>query len=202
MKQPLYIHNFIPVTAAEGPGNRACLWVQGCAIRCKGCMVPHTWDKHKGRIADTDQLIQQILATPDIEGLTVLGGEPMDQAEALLPLLQAVTAQGLSLMLFSGYTRETLLASGGAAQKAIIDLCDIFVDGPYMQELTDFSRPWVGSSNQRIFFQTPRYQHLESQLNTISNKVEIRINDEGTITLNGMLPQEQFNELRELLKHL
>lgn len=202
MKQPLYIHNFIPVTAAEGPGNRACLWVQGCTIRCKGCMVQHTWDNSKGHVADTEELAQKILATDNIEGLTVLGGEPMDQAEALLPLLQTVTAKGLSLMLFSGYTKETLLASGCAAKKAIIELCDIFVDGPYVQELTSFERPWVGSTNQRIFFQTPRYQHLENQLHTIGNKVEIRINEEGTVTLNGMLPQEQLNNLRQILKHL
>jgi len=200
--QPLYIHDFIPSTAVEGPGQRACLWLQGCSIRCSGCMVPHTWDRNKGKQIDTVELIDKILSSDDIEGLTVLGGEPMEQAEALLPLLQAVKARGLSLMLFSGFTKEFLLTQGNTFQQAILPLCDIFIDGPYIKELTDFSRPWVGSSNQQIYFHSSRYQYLEQQLHTIQNKVEIRIGENGELKLNGMLPKEQFTDLQKLLKSL
>ncbi|MCW3463996.1 4Fe-4S single cluster domain-containing protein [Chitinophaga nivalis] len=198
----LYIHDFIPSTAAEGPGQRACLWVQGCSVRCPGCMVPHTWDQRKGKATDTHTLAQTILAVPGIEGLTVLGGEPLDQAAALLPLLQTVKAVGLSLMLFSGYTKAQLQAEGCPDKQAIMDLCDIFVDGPYVQALTDFSRPWVGSSNQQIYFQTPTYQHLENKLSDIQNKVEIRIDENGGVKINGMLPAEKFRLLRQLAADL
>ncbi|GEP88997.1 anaerobic ribonucleoside-triphosphate reductase activating protein [Chitinophaga terrae (ex Kim and Jung 2007)] len=198
----LYINEFIPVTAVEGPGLRACLWVQGCSIRCDDCMVPHTWDRKKGKVADTSALLQILRETPGIEGLTVLGGEPMDQAPALLPFLEQVKASGLSLMLFSGYTREAILASGCPYKAAIIDLCDIFIDGPYVKDLTSFDRPWVGSGNQRIFFQTERYRHLENNLHTIENKVEIRITDEGEIAINGMMPKEKFIELQRSFRKI
>lgn len=195
----LYINAFIPVTAVEGPGLRACLWVQGCSIRCEGCMVPHTWDRHKGKLADTSALLEVLTTTPEIEGLTVLGGEPMDQAEALLPFLQQVKASGLSLMLFSGYTQEAILESGCPHKAGILSLCDIFIDGPYIKSLTSFERPWVGSANQRIFFRTDRYRHLEGQLHTIENKVEVRIDEDGGIAINGMMPKEKFLELRRSL---
>lgn len=198
----LYINEFIPVTAVEGPGLRACLWVQGCSIRCEDCMVPHTWDKKKGKVADVSSLLQILSVTPDIEGLTVLGGEPMDQAEALLPFLEKVKLSGLSLMLFSGYTKEAILASGCPYKAAIIALCDIFVDGPYVKALTSFERPWVGSTNQRIFFQTARYKHLENNLHTIENKVEVRINEDGDIAINGMMPKEKFIALQRSLKKI
>lgn len=198
----LFIHDFIPATAVEGPGLRACLWVQGCSIRCHDCMVPHTWDRKKGKEVSVETLASDILAIEGIEGLTVLGGEPMEQAEALLPLLQIIKNSGLSLMLFSGYTKEQLLESNCPSKKAIIDLCDIFVDGPYQKENTDFSRPWVGSSNQRIYFQTDRYKHLENQLDTIHNKVELRIAEDGTVKVNGMLSKEKFIEIRQLVKDL
>jgi len=200
--ESLYINAFIPVTAAEGPGLRACLWVQGCSIRCEDCMVPHTWDRSKGKVTDPSALLQILSATPEIEGLTVLGGEPMDQAAALLPFLLEVKALGLSLMLFSGYTKEAILESGCPHKVAIMALCDIFVDGPYVKALTSFERPWVGSTNQRIFFQTERYKHLEDKLHTIKNKVEVRIEEDGTIAINGMMPKEKFLELRQSLRNI
>lgn len=198
----LYINDFIPVTAVEGPGLRACLWVQGCSIRCEDCMVPHTWDKNKGKVVDPSTLLQTLADTPDIEGITVLGGEPMDQAQALLPFLEQVKASGLSLMLFSGYTKEAILESGCPYKAGIIALCDIFIDGPYVKAFTSFDRPWVGSRNQRIFFQTERYKHLEGQLHTIENKVEIRIGEDGSIAVNGMMPKEKFLELRRSLRKI
>jgi anaerobic ribonucleoside-triphosphate reductase activating protein len=165
-------------------------------------MVPHTWDRKKGKVADTSALLQILRETPGIEGLTVLGGEPMDQAPALLPFLDQVKASGLSLMLFSGYTKEAILDSGCPHKAAIIALCDIFIDGPYVKALTSFDRPWVGSGNQRIFFQTERYRHLENNLHTIENKVEVRITDEGEIAINGMMPKEKFIDLQRSFRKI
>lgn len=165
-------------------------------------MVPHTWDRNKGKVVDPSSLLQILAETPDIEGITVLGGEPMDQAAALLPFLEKVKASGLSLMLFSGYTKEAILESGCPHKADIIELCDIFVDGPYVKALTSFERPWVGSSNQRIFFQTDRYKHLENNLHIIENKVEVRIDGDGVIAINGMMPKEKFLELQRSLRKI
>jgi anaerobic ribonucleoside-triphosphate reductase activating protein len=192
----LYIHDFIPLTDVEGPGKRACLWVQGCSIRCEGCMVPHTWKRSEGKPVRVNDLLRRITLNREIEGLTVLGGEPMDQAEALLPLLAGVKDAGLSLLVFTGYKREQIR---GVAEEKIIALCDILVDGPYMREYTDFSRPWIGSANQQIRFLTDRYAHLQERLLSGKQKIEVRVSTDGAVKINGLLPKDLLEELRREL---
>ena len=181
----LYIHDFIQVTEVEGPGKRACIWVQGCSIRCQSCMVPHTWERSEGRPVFIDDLFAQLSSNPEIEGLTVLGGEPMEQAETLLPLLIKVKKIGLSIMVFTGYYLEQLTDN---SQKQIVELCDLLIDGPYVKSLTDFSHPWIGSKNQQIHFLTDRYQYLQHQQQIVNQSIEVRIATNGEIKINGMLP--------------
>jgi len=181
----LYIHDFIPVTEVEGPGKRACIWVQGCSIRCKSCMAPHTWKRSEGRPIFIDDLFARLSSNQEIEGLTVLGGEPMEQAEALLQLLTKVKGIGLSVIVFTGYYLEQLTDN---AQKRIIELCDLLIDGPYVKSLTDFSHPWIGSKNQKIHFLTDRYQYLKHKQKIENQSIEVRITTNGEIKINGMLP--------------
>jgi anaerobic ribonucleoside-triphosphate reductase activating protein len=192
----LYIHDFIPVTEVEGPGKRACIWVQGCSIRCEACMVPHTWERSEGRPVFVDDLFEQLSSNREVEGLTVLGGEPMDQAEALLPLLARVKKTGLSIMVFTGYRLEQLT---GSAQKQIVELCDLLIDGPYVKALTDFSRPWAGSKNQHIYFLTDRYRYLENLQPAANFPIEVRIAANGEIKINGMLPDTLLATLQREL---
>ncbi|MCL1933467.1 MAG: radical SAM protein [Candidatus Azobacteroides sp.] len=189
----LYVHDFIPVTEAEGPGKRACIWVQGCSIRCKGCMVPHTWEQNEGQAVFIDDLFDQLSSNQEIEGLTVLGGEPMDQAEALLPLLVKVKKINLSIIVFTGYYLNQLTA---IAQKQIVELCDLLIDGPYVKTLTDFSRPWIGSKNQQIHFLTDRYRYLNDQQPIVNSPVEVRVAADGKIKINGMLPDALLETLQ------
>ena len=79
----LHINNFMPFTRVEGPGNRACIWVQGCTIKCPGCAVPWTWNLDEGIEVDVKNLTQSILNIPNIEGVTFSGGEPFLQAKQL-----------------------------------------------------------------------------------------------------------------------
>jgi len=189
----LYIHDFIPVTEVEGPGKRACIWVQGCSIRCKACMVPHTWERKEGRPVFIDDLFDQLSSNQEIEGLTILGGEPMDQADALLPLLIKVKEIHLSIIVFTGYYLERLTDN---SQKQIIELCDLLIDGPYVKTLTDFSRPWIGSKNQRIHFLTDKYLYLKDQQPNVNPPVEVRIAANGKIKINGMLPDTLLETLQ------
>jgi anaerobic ribonucleoside-triphosphate reductase activating protein len=82
----LRIHSFVPTTEVEGPGRRACVWVQGCSIRCPGCFNTHMWARDTGFTVTVDELASRIVETTGIEGVTFLGGEPFEQAEALLTL--------------------------------------------------------------------------------------------------------------------
>ena len=192
----LVIHRYLSCTTVEGPGKRFCLWVQGCSIRCEGCGVPWTWSKQNGSTITVEELFKEIEKSKeenDIEGVTFLGGEPFDQAEALGKLAGMVKNAGLTVMTFSGYLYEELKHRTKA--RGLLACTDLLIDGPFVKEKLDLSRPWVGSSNQRFHFLSPAYKHLESDLSGIDNKIEIRISKDGTISVNGMATQEALNEL-------
>lgn len=191
----LRIHRFLPFTRAEGPGNRACLWVQGCPIRCPGCFNPGTWSKDGGQEIAVEELAARIPNIDEIEGVTFLGGEPFEQAEALAELGQKVREAGLSVMTFTGYVLEDILRSSRQGWHDLLDATDLLLDGPYIRDLTDTSRPWVGSSNQRYHFLTPRYRYLEPELENLPNRIEIRLQPDGRVLINGLASSDVLNEL-------
>ncbi len=191
----LRLHRFLPSTRAEGPGDRACLWVQGCPIRCPGCFNPGTWPEDGGQEVTVDEIEARILASPGIEGVTFLGGEPFEQAEELADLGQRVRREGLSVMTFTGYVLEDILKSRRPGWSELLDATDLLLDGPYVRELTDTSRPWVGSSNQRYHFLSPRYQHLEADLGSFPNRLEVRLQPDGQVFVNGLASSETLAEL-------
>ena len=87
----LRIHAFEPFSRANGPGVRAAIWVQGCSLGCPGCFNPDTHPFAGGELLAVDDLFRRILALGDaIEGITVSGGEPLQQRRPLLALLQRV----------------------------------------------------------------------------------------------------------------
>lgn len=191
----LRIHRFLPHTRAEGPGERACLWVQGCPIHCPGCAVPWTWPEAGGHDVDVEELAQTILTGPLVEGITFLGGEPFAQAEALAELGDLLRQSGLSIMTFTGYTVEKLRRVQRPGWRDLLNVTDLLIDGPYQQKLRDLSRPWVGSANQRYHFLTPRYRHLAEELHSIPNRLEVRLHPDGQIRVNGMVMTEDLESL-------
>lgn len=198
----LIIHRFLDVTKAEGPGLRACLWVQGCPIHCKGCGVPWTWSKKQGTIVDTDEVAQWIKESKEshhIEGVTFLGGEPFEQAPALAELGQVIQKMGLSIMTFSGYYLEQLKEKNKPGTADLLTVTDLLIDGPFVEEELDTSRPWVGSSNQRYHFLSERYRDLAPTLLKQPNRVEIRLHEDGEIEMNGMATKEQLERLFDRL---
>ena len=182
----LSVHRLLPYTVAEGPGARAALWVQGCSIRCPGCFNPGTWSAAGGRRLTIDETVSALMADPRIEGVTFLGGEPFDQAPALAAVAGAIRSRGLSVMTFSGHDYETLRREACPGWAELLAATDLLVDGPFVAALTDHSRPWVGSSNQRFRFLTDRYRHLEASLEALPDRLEVRLHRDGRVEVNGM----------------
>ncbi len=136
----------------------------------------------------------------DVEGVTVLGGEPFDQAAAFAEFGSEVQQAGLSVMVFTGYELEHLEggdAPPGAA--ALLAVTDLLVDGPYVAELRDISRPWVGSTNQRFHFLTDRYRHLADSLARARDRLEVRVSPSGELAINGWATVPQIDALLEEL---
>lgn len=190
-------------TEVEGPGVRYALWVQGCPIRCQGCFNPHTWDAQAGYVWSVDEVFEDIMVSkrkhPELQGVTFLGGEPFEQAEALTVLAELIKDSGLSVMVFSGYEYRKLLQSKQPAWIKLLEKTDLLIDGPYIQSQHDLSRPWVGSRNQQYRFLTDTYRDYEQQLLSIPNKLEIRLYPDGTIAANGMANSLDLEMLESLL---
>ncbi|WIY05309.1 4Fe-4S single cluster domain-containing protein [Amycolatopsis mongoliensis] len=184
----LNLHRIVDVTAAEGPGLRCAVWTQGCSVRCPGCFNPQTWTTRGGALVPWQELVSRVLAIDGIEGVTLLGGEPFDQPEPLGLFAAAVREAGLSVMTFTGHVLEELPPS------KLLDSTDLLVDGPFLADRPETSRPWVGSVNQRFHFLTDRY---DESIFTTPNRLELTIAPDGAIELNGFATTEVLEALLE-----
>ena len=179
----LRVFNIIKSTKVEGPGIRYCIWVQGCSRHCKGCQAVHTWSHEGGELYNVEDILEDILLEKNkIEGVTFLGGEPFEQSDALGIIAEEVRKNGLSVVCFTGGKIEELRKN--PANKKLLDNVDLLIDGEFIEELTDYSRPWCGSLNQRYHFLTDRYS--EEIFTKYKNKVEVNISKNGQIFMNGM----------------
>jgi anaerobic ribonucleoside-triphosphate reductase activating protein len=140
-----------PRSSIYGPGERFVIWVQGCSIRCKGCWSQDTWSPKPRELVRVDELWEQIVAERDgeygLDGVTILGGEPMEQAEVLVELAQWVKGGGLGLMVYTGYDLAELTEP---PQQRLVELAEILVPGRYVEELRDTGLRWRGSTNQQF----------------------------------------------------
>jgi anaerobic ribonucleoside-triphosphate reductase activating protein len=178
----LRVFKILKKTKVEGPEIRYCIWVQGCSRHCKGCQAVHTWSHSGGKLIKINDIIQDIRAQEGIEGVTFLGGEPFEQAEALGEIAEAVKEMGLGVLCFTGGYLEKL--SLNPVNKKLLENIDLLIDGPFELNNVDYSRPWCGSSNQRYHFLTDRYN--EEIFSKYKNKVEVNISKNGVIFMNGM----------------
>ncbi|MGE3804598.1 MAG: 4Fe-4S single cluster domain-containing protein, partial [Gemmataceae bacterium] len=143
----LRLAQIVADTEAEGPGRRFALWFQGCPLRCPGCCNPEMLPFEGGQLVALDEIVAQIRAARDehhIEGISLLGGEPVAHAGGAALLARAAQAHGLSVMVFSGYTLEEIHAMPESAVGDLLAHVDILVDGPYLREQPDTSRRWIG----------------------------------------------------------
>lgn len=172
------VYQIIKQTKVEGPETRYCIWFQGCSRHCKGCWAEATWPHDGGQEFDVEEILNDILATPNIQGVTFLGGEPFEQPEALEFLARGAKKAGLSVLCFTGGKIENI------KNREILNYIDLLIDGEFREDEKDFSRPWVGSKNQRYHFLTNRYD--EKILTQYKNKIEVNIQKNGLIFINGM----------------
>ncbi|MBX3231001.1 MAG: radical SAM protein [Labilithrix sp.] len=177
----LHVAQVIEDTEAEGPGRRFAVWVQGCPLRCAECCNPQMLRFEGGVATDPLALAARALAVPGLEGVSLLGGEPFAQAEACAAFARAVRAGGLGVMIYSGFTLAELQARPDA--RALLDACDLLVDGPYDRARPEPSRRWIGSANQERRFLTERYRP-DDPCWTTPNTIEVRLR-KGELVVNG-----------------
>ena len=157
----MYYGNIKEFAIEDGEGIRTVLFVSGCTHRCRGCFQPETWDFSYGKpyTEETERYILDSLAPDYIEGLTVLGGEPMEpeNQETVLSLIRKVKERfpEKNVWIYTGYTLEQLTGEQGSraatvTAKEILSVADVLVDGEFIEEEKDPSLDFRGSRNQRI----------------------------------------------------
>ena len=160
--------NYLAIThedVCNGIGLRCVIWCSGCSHACRLCQNPQTWDQKSGIPFDEDakQAIFNKLSKDYISGLTLSGGDPLfkDNVEEIYKLVVEVKQKfpTKNIWLYSGYTWEQLFEdddfdkqeiSANQYRRAIILMCDVFVDGEYIDEQRDVTLKWCGSKNQRV----------------------------------------------------
>ena len=145
----------------NGSGFRVTIWVSGCTHACPGCQNKHTWKYGQGHKLDDmvpyhltcKEKILNLIGDEHIDGVTISGGDPLDQsAQALKELAKFLSDikkryPKKSIWLYTGYLIEDL---NNYPHKEVIKNCDVIIDGPYVKEKRNITIPFRGSTNQRI----------------------------------------------------
>lgn len=137
---------------ANGEGIRTSVFVTGCTHHCFNCFNEEYQNFQAGEEwtdRETD-LVVRYVSNPTCSGLTLLGGEPFQNVDGLIPVVKAVRAAAphKKIWVYSGYTFEEIL--GCPNKKTLLNQCDVLVDGKFVDELRDPALQFRGSSNQRI----------------------------------------------------
>ncbi len=178
----LQLHALAPLSLANGPGRRAVIWFQGCDRHCDGCCNPETRAAADGFSKSVEELLAWLeTLAGDIDGVTISGGEPMLQAPGLLALLRGIRRRTtLSVVLFSGYTREEIERHGDGP--AILARVDLLIDGPFDPHAPR-GTGLAASANQQHHFFSGRI--TPEQMNDLPS-AELIVDETGWIRVTGV----------------
>lgn len=176
----------------NGPGTRAVVWVQGCTIGCPGCFNASTHPHRPKKLLDPELLAEEVAGFPGIEGLSISGGEPFEQALGCALLAEAVQRRGLSVVVFSGYPLARLRRATDPAVARFLAAIDILVAGPYVQRLATDGKSWLGSSNQEVHFLSNRY--APDVLPAAAAKPIVELRTDGRKLVWSGFPDQRDNE--------
>lgn len=128
-------------SVVDGPGIRTVLFMQGCDLHCKGCQNRSTWDIEKGKKVDIAELVNELKKKVFNKKITISGGEPLMQEEALIELVTKLNDLNFDIALYTGHTRDEVPSE-------IISKLKYLKTGNFIQELKTTIKPFVGSENQ------------------------------------------------------
>lgn len=190
-----------PVTTL-GPGRRVGIWLQGCSIRCPGCISADTWPAAQGRTT-VEAVVEALLPwLPEAEGITISGGEPFDQPEGLKFLLRELRhLTAVDILVYSGYPFEAL--KGWLRDNP--GLIDVLISEPY-DEHDAQTLALRGSDNQRIHFLTElgsaRFGSFERPALPDDRRFDVMFDADGTVWLAGIPARDDIRRLREAMRAL
>ncbi len=165
----------------NGPGLRAVVWVQGCTVGCAGCFNPETHAHKAQRLVDPVELARSLVELPGLDGITLSGGEPFEQAAACSQFAETVRSSGQNLMVFSGYPYKLLASSPVAEVQRLLRTIDLLVAGPYIAARAISPSSWRSSSNQELQVLTERGALALSQHRDDGPCIEVTTDGRGLL---------------------
>ena len=157
----MHVGEVMTADVANGEGMRVSVFVSGCHNHCKGCFQPQTWDFNYGReyTPEIEQFIIDELSKSYYDGITILGGDPMEpeNQEPVLRLLRRIKKElpDKNVWAYTGYVYDRDLVPGGkrfvdGVTRELLESIDILIDGRFVEELKNLMLNFRGSGNQRI----------------------------------------------------
>ena len=143
----LRLSGLVEDSIVDGPGLRLSVFTQGCPHRCPDCHNPESQDPAGGYDMLVAEIVQRARKNPLLTGVTLTGGEPMEQARACLALVKALPEE-LTVWVYSGYLYEEIMAD--AERAALLEACDVLVDGRFQREKKSLELSFRGSANQQV----------------------------------------------------
>lgn len=171
------IHSYMRNSSVNGPGNRFVLWTQGCSKGCRECYNPETWSLEGQEILESE--IFELIKRSNVDGVTISGGDPLEQPDSLLKLL--LLLEGLDLpkgvIVFTGYTIDEIKEKGGSVYE-ILSHIDVLIDGRYEKDLK-ISSDLRGSANQNFLYFSSKIKEEEL---IFDHEIEVGYNGQLFIT--------------------
>lgn len=188
MNEKLRLYMTAPCSEVLGPYKRFIVWVQGCNRRCKGCIAKDSWALDGGELVEVDTIVQQILHQENIEGITISGGEPFLQQDALCELISKVREhKDVGVIIYTGMKYSEI------ENTALAHSADLIIDDEYVEELND-NKSLRGSSNQNVLCLTERYKDIVPEYYGIQGrKIELLFSD-GVTRMIG-IPSKEFEQI-------
>ena len=174
-----------------GYGSRAAIWLQGCSIACEGCASRDTWDPALGDLVPIDEVVAALTSSGEaLDGLTITGGEPFQQAAAVADLVSAVRSRydgaDFDVLCFTGYS----LARARRRAPDLVAALDVLVDGRFRADLPT-ELPLRGSANQEVHLLTSlaaeRYRAIDGARRP---PLQFELSDDGLELIGIPLPGE------------
>lgn len=169
-----------------GPGRRIGIWVCGCRRGCKGCSNPELWEarsEYEITVDEVIKLIDRVAGTNKIDGFTISGGEPMDQAKQLADLVTGLKKYSADILVYSGYTIEQLRDMKDSDVDSVLDSIAVLIDGEYIEE-ENKDVLLRGSGNQRIHvLNNELKEKYRAYLETAHNQIQNFTTSDGVVSV-------------------
>ena len=142
------VNAIVDDSIVDGPGLRLAVFAQGCKRNCPGCHNPQTHDYNGGYEISAIEIMGIARRNPLLRGITVTGGEPLDQMEGVLDLVYQAKEHGLDVWVYTGYSWDEVLAMPGGIR--LLHFVDVIVTEPFVEDMKSLGLKWRGSTNQHV----------------------------------------------------